>query len=354
MRRGRAARAVLAGALFAAALLGATPATAALPWLRVKGLHVVDAGGRPVRLVGMGLSPVHSEWQHGGFKNAAEVVAWYREHGCNSMRVAFSRNRDYVQTPDLIAKLGPDEFVAREIDPQIREVVRQGLYAIIDWHPVLDPRSGVKWTAAEHARYLEQMVAVWAAIARRYRDEPGVAIYELWNEPTWPGFKTGDPRQIPMLRRWYWAAIEAVRKVDQRHIVMVSDHNAGWGTAKEAMWVEKGKLESPDLIAPPQIVYSHHAGVLNEAQGENEAAEAFARRYQVPVAYGEVEVQPDLEGNKVLGPRQPLLFKRLVKRQLENGLFQVWQMWRSGIDEWLEIWQPLARSAGGKPTRRGK
>jgi hypothetical protein len=133
---------------------------------------------------------------------------------------------------------------------------------------------------------------------------------------------------------------------------MVSDHNAGWGAAKEPMWVAKGKLESPDVIVPPQIVYSHHAAVLSEAQGENEAAEAFARRYQVPVAYGEVELQPDLEGNKALGPRQPVLLRRLVKRQLENGLFQVWQGWRSGIDEWLEIWQPLARSA--RTVRRGK
>jgi hypothetical protein len=352
LARALLAGALLAGVLLAAATLVAAPAAAALPWLHVNGVHVVDPAGKPVRLVGMGLSPVHSEWKVGGFKDLAAVVAWYQEHGCNSMRVAFSRNHDYLQTTDLIATLGPDEFVAREIDPQVREVVGRGLYAIIDWHPVLDPRGGVKWTGAEHARYLEEMIAVWAAIARRYRDEPGVAIYEVWNEPTWPGLGAGDPRLVPLLHRWYWAVIEAIRKVDQRHVIMVSDHNAGWGTAKEPMWVEKGKLHSPDLLAPPQIVYSHHAGVLNEDLGENEAAEAFSRRYKVPVAYGEVELQPDLEGNKVLGARQPLLLKRLVQRQLKNGLFQVWQGWRSGIDEWLEIWQPLART--GPPPRRGK
>jgi hypothetical protein len=114
------------------------------------------------------------------------------------------------------------------------------------------------------------------------------------------------------------------------------------------MWIAPGgELIPIDAVSPPQIAYSHHAAALSEQRGENERAERFSRRHAVPVLYGEVELQPGVDGNDRLGARQPVLLKQLVVRLLNNGLCQAWQGWRSGMDEWLDVWLPLIRADDG-------
>jgi hypothetical protein len=326
-------------------------------WLRVSGPRIVDAAGRPIRLVGMGLSPIHSEWAEGsgspsgtsGARSVAEIAAHYRALGCNSMRIAFSASRTYDQSVDLIRELGVEAFIDREIAPQVRAVLAQGMFAILDLHRYYDDQSMPGATDDARARYLhDTVIPLWERIAQRYQDEPMIAMYELWNEPRWPGFDVGDPRQIPVLRRWYEEAIRAIRRIDRRHIILVSDHNAGWGSGREQMWIAPdGGLIAVDAISPPQIAYSHHAAALSEQRGENERADGFSRRFGVPVIYGEVELQPGIDGNDILGAQQPVLLRRLSVRLLNNGLCQAWQGWRSGMDEWLDVWRPLVTDDRG-------
>lgn len=319
---------------------------AAEPWLWVRGPHIVDASGQPVRLVGMGLSPIHTEWSAGGFVDLHEVVRFYREAGCNSMRIAISRDHDYGGGVDRIRLLGFDRFIDEELAPQVAEVVGQGMYAIIDLHHYADEKGLPEMSAIEREAYLfDTVIPLWQAIARRYKDEPMVAIFELWNEPTWPGFETGDPAQVPLLRDWYRTVVRAIREIDTRHILMVSDHNAGWGRALEHMWIEaSAELTSIDPLPSPQIVYSHHAAAISELRDENTYADDFSRRYDVPVAYGEVEVQPDVDENRLLARSlQETLLRRLIDRLRRNHLFQVWQGWRTGIHDWHDIWTPLTQ-----------
>lgn len=318
-------------------------------WLRVSGPHVVDAGGRPVRLVGMGLSPIHSEWAVGGAASPTEIAVRYRALGCNSMRIAFSASHTYDQSIDLIRQDGFEDFIDREIAPQVRAVLAQGMFAILDLHRYYDPKTLPDMTDDARVRYLyDVVIPLWEHLARRYKDEPMIAMYELWNEPIWPGYTVGDIGQIPALRRWYDAAVLAIRRIDRRHIILVSDYNAGWGTGREQMWIAPGgELIPVDAISPPQIAYSHHAAALSEERGENERADSFSRRYAVPVIYGEVELQPGIDGNDQLGDRQPVLLRRLVARLLDNGLCQAWQGWRSGMDDWLDVWLPLIRADRG-------
>lgn len=344
---GRVSRPPAASAILVLAVAG-TPAAAqrADSWLRVDGAHIVDASGRSVRLVGMGLSPVHSEWSLGGFASLVGAARSYRAAGCNSMRIAVTRNHTYDQRTDLIRQLGYERFIDQELAPQIGAVVGQGMYAIIDLHFYPDEKGLPGTTVTQREAYLfETIIPLWRAIARRYRDEPRVAIFELWNEPTWPGFETGEPAQIPLLRGWYRSAVRAIREVDRRHILMVSDHNAGWGRALEPMWVAgDGSLLPLDSLSPAQILYSHHAAAVSELLGENAWVDEFSRRHGVPVAYGEVEIQPDVDGNRYL-PRsvQRVLLRSITERLQTNGLHQVWQGWRTGMHDWEDVWAPLVR-----------
>lgn len=318
-------------------------------WLGVSSSHVVDAAGRSVRLVGMGLSPIHAEWTEGSAASVADVAARYRALGCNSMRIAFSSSYTYDRSVDVIREYGPGSFIDREIAPQVQAVLAQGMFAILDLHWYHDARSmpGMSDDAAVQYLY-DTLIPLWEDIARRYKDEPRIAMYELWNEPRWPGYDVGDVRQIPVLRKWYADVIRAIRRIDRRHIIVVSDHNAGWGTALEQMWIAPGgTLIGIDAVSPPQIVYSHHAAALSEQRGENQRADNFSQSHAVPVIYGEVELQAGVDGNDILGAEQPVLLRRLVARLLTNGLCQAWQGWRSGMDEWQDVWLPLIRADRG-------
>src|SRR5262249_943179 len=255
----------------------------------------------------------------------------------------------YDQSLDLIREQGIEAFIDHEIAPQVTAVIAQGMVAILDLHRYYDDKTMPAMSDDARARYLfDAVIPLWEHLARRYKDEPMIAMYELWNEPRWPGYDVGDVGQIPALRQWYAAAVRAIRQIDARHIILVSDHNAGWGSGREQMWIAPGgELIAIDTVRPPQIAYSHHAAALSEGRGANERAEMFSRHYAVPVVYGEGELQPGVDGNDRLGDQQPVFLRRLVARLLDNGLCQAWQGWRSGMDEWQDVWLPLIRSDRG-------
>jgi aryl-phospho-beta-D-glucosidase BglC (GH1 family) len=178
----------------------------ALPWLRVQGALIVDPQGQPFRLSDHGIPPINpGEWNG---RTAQQIAAEYKAKGCTGMRVAFYRNNDYDQARDQIKELGYDRFIDAWIEPQVRAVIQEGVYAIIDWHGY---QSDLPFLYAE-------LIPLWERIAARYKDEPGVAIYELWNEP-----QCGGEAGAEGLRAWYREAIRAIRAIDPRHIIMVSD-----------------------------------------------------------------------------------------------------------------------------------
>jgi aryl-phospho-beta-D-glucosidase BglC (GH1 family) len=293
-----------------------------LPWLRVDGKVITDSTGRPVRLVGHGISPINpGEWNK---KSIQKIVAQHKAKGLNSMRVAFYRNNDYDQTRDQIKELGPEQFIDKWIEPQVFEIIRNGMYAIVDWHGYEN----------QHDFLYSELIPLWVAIAKRYKNEPGVAIYELWNEPNCGGSSGADS-----LRTWYKNAITSIRKIDTQHIIMVSDWNAGWGWAIEQMWAPHGVLIDIDPLTKKQIVYSKHMSAINERKGDGVDADNFSRKYDVPVFWGEVETDPNV--NKISILDQHVLFKEMVDRLLKNHLCQGVQFWRIYDDAFEIDWKPL-------------
>ncbi|HUI90798.1 MAG TPA: hypothetical protein VLX68_00990 [Chitinivibrionales bacterium] len=84
-----------------------------LPWLRVDNNYIVDSTGKPIRLIGHGISPINpGEW---GNKTIQQIVTEYKAKGFNSMRVSFYRNNNYNQTRDQIKELGPESFIDKWI-----------------------------------------------------------------------------------------------------------------------------------------------------------------------------------------------------------------------------------------------
>jgi len=212
----------------------------------------------------------------------------------------------------------------------VRAVINHGMYAIIDWHGLGDDDLAFLWG---------ELIPLWEHIARRYKDEPGVAIYELWNEPVC-GYQAGARG----LRVWYREAIRAIRAIDRRHIILVTDWNMGWGWALESMWAPHGRLIDIDPLPNNQIAYSKHMASISEKRGDGKNADNFSRKYNVPVFWSEVETScdPAIQGTADEA-EQHKWFRRMVERVLNNGLYQGWQMWRTEQDWFEEEWAPLTR-----------
>jgi hypothetical protein len=138
-----------------------------------------------------------------------------RSAGLNSVRVPFLY--DLLDEPDGFSWL----------DRVIEWAGRRGIYVILDLHGAPGRQSeadhtgevGVNRLFAD-ATMVERTEDVWAKVARRYKDRPEVAGYDLLNEPM--GAK-GSASLYELQDRLY----KAVRAVDARHIIFVEDGFTG-------------------------------------------------------------------------------------------------------------------------------
>lgn len=96
---------------------------------------------------------------------------------------------------------------------------KYGLYAILDLHAApggqaglftADPDPVKLWQSGDDQK---RTIALWKAIAERYKDKEIIAGYDLINEPAFPN---GD-----QLRDLYADIIAAIRQVDQKHMILV-------------------------------------------------------------------------------------------------------------------------------------
>ncbi len=185
--------------------------------LRVQGNHFVDANGNTVVLKGLNLcypSILQREghWSEDYFKQAA---SW----GARLVRVPID--------PGSYRKIGKEKYLA-VLDQAVEWSKSQGMYVMVDWHSIGNPISGIfqePWQE-EMRTTLPEMKEFWAAVADRYKDEPAVAFYEIFNEPAAMDWKGGhlawsqwrdmadgiidvlyahNPRAIPVVGGLQWA-----------------------------------------------------------------------------------------------------------------------------------------------------
>lgn len=141
-------------------------------WLRANGNKLVDAQGEELILRGLCFSdPVklvrEGQWTERYFEEAA---AW----GANVVRFA-------VHPSNLNAYGWEETFSA--MDKGIAWARKYGLYVIMDWHSIGNLKEE-KYTSSMYNTTWEETLKFWRTAAARYQDNPTVALYELFNEPT--------------------------------------------------------------------------------------------------------------------------------------------------------------------------
>jgi hypothetical protein len=216
-----------------------------------QGRRLVDGAGRPIALKGVNLGGAFlwEAWIFGGklslFKLKDQAESHVRDglaqllgpeataafsdvvydqmaadadlraiaaHGFNVVRVPL--NHRLLETPQGFGV----------VDRLLDRAEAHGVYVILDLHGapggqskyfIADPDATLLWSS-EAAK--AATVALWRAIAARYRDRAIVAGYDLLNEP--------DPPDGAALVALYERIVAAVRAVDAKHLVILEGSKA--------------------------------------------------------------------------------------------------------------------------------
>ncbi len=243
-------------------------------WLKVKGREIVTApnskgGERPFYSVGVGYG-----------KNVLvrgydeEVADYCKSMGLNTLRLAFY-TMNFNSRPE--EPLSFEEITAF-INPVLEAAKRHGLYVILDDHSYFkneideatarQDQASKGWTEERFQNWVNR----WVQVASYYKNEPFVLGYELCNEPVCAP---------EVAQKWYRRCIEAIRKVDSRHIVIVGSNSWSHSRTLERTW---GGIA--DKIDAPynNVMFSFHDYPQDDNPWVVQATlRAFQAKYNVPV-----------------------------------------------------------------------
>ena len=228
-----------------------------LTFLRTRGQDIVNEKGEKVLLRGVGLGnwmlPEGYMWKFGnqadrprrieklisdliGAENAKRFWTEFRQNyvteadvrriaelGYNSARPALNSRLFLKESgePDLSS----EGF--QLLDNLVKWCKANRLYVIIDMHGAPGGQTGTNIDDSDdeprlfmESRYEEQLVKLWTAIVRRYKDEPAVAGYDLLNEPL-PARTGAAAKYKGKLEPLYKKLTKTIRDVDIKHMIIL-------------------------------------------------------------------------------------------------------------------------------------
>jgi len=222
-------------------------------FVHVDGGKIVDGRGAPLTLRGVGLGnwllPEGYMWKFGspGPQSPREIETfiqdligperafefWRRFHDTFITEADIERVRaegmNHVRLPiNSRMVIGDDGELIEDgfalIDRLIEWCRHHDLWVVLDLHGAPGGQTGTKIDDSPNGapelftddRYRALTVKLWRAIARRYRDEPAVAAYDLLNEPLPNEYQH---RYADRLRDLYVELTAAIREIDRNHVI---------------------------------------------------------------------------------------------------------------------------------------
>ena len=179
-----------------------------------------------------------------------------------------------------------------KIDWVISEASARGLYVLIDLHTV--PGGGCPWGSCGRigpnpngfwgsATYQNWVQGIWEAIATRYNGNPGVAGYDLINEPLIDYGEDAD--DVTQKSDYYDRLYDAVRAIDANHTIFLG------------AFFSLSAIASPSTHGWTNVVYEYHPYDMPNAKDwtaqnqlvSNELGGLSAKLSNpgVPILYGE-------------------------------------------------------------------
>jgi hypothetical protein len=139
-------------------------------FLRVQGNHIVDMNDKTVILKGLNTTYISVLKQEGHWNEDYfnQMSLW----GAKLIRLAVN--------PGSYRASGKESTLL-DIDQAVVWAKKYDMYIMIDWHCIGNPVSGV-FQYPEDGTTKAEMKEFWGAVAQRYKKEPCVAFYEIFNE----------------------------------------------------------------------------------------------------------------------------------------------------------------------------
>ncbi len=262
--------------------------------------YFVDVNGKPVNLFGTARCQFHAydeEWGLYGEPGIDSLIEHYADFGMNFIRLS-------IYPFELCGGKKPTEeeinaYLTEHVDPDVQGIIRNGMYVMIDLH--LYPQQDEKVTfnsAQEFIQYpRDYYIPILEGLARMYKDEPMVAVYEIWNEPV-----AADRETVPYnfnewntsLRSFFIDAVNAIRKIDTRHVIMVSDYNAGWGMCTNSTWGGYYKLVDPVYRNTAFSVHVAREHMDTNFSSFSSYYKSLTRDNNICIIFGEIETEGNL------------------------------------------------------------
>ena len=195
-------------------------------WVKVRGNKFIDSQGKEIVFKGLCYSDPGKLHRNGKWNDAyfKEAKNW----GANMVRFAVH--------PATVRQVGWDDYF-KLLDEGIEWAKKNDLYVIMDWHSIGNLKEEKYTNAAYHTTKAETF-RFWTEVAERYKNEPVVALYELFNEPTVtaPEVGTCTWQEWKTLME---ALIDAIRVINPNAVCLV----AGFDWAYDLTPVEKNPID---------------------------------------------------------------------------------------------------------------
>jgi len=164
--------------------------------------------------------------------------------GFNLIRIPFLF--DLIEDPNNPKTLKADAW--HYLDGAIAAAKSREMYVVLDLHGAVGRQGTEQHTGCadknelwDNAEYQERTAWLWQQIAQKYKDESAVAGYGLLNEPWGTDKETLKDLAVELY--------DAVRAIDENHIIILPAHNSGGISA----------YDKPADAGMDNVAFEHHA-----------------------------------------------------------------------------------------------
>ncbi len=299
--------------------------------------------GKPVNLFGMARCQSCCATERKLHGDAGDVAAYFKNLKCNIIRLAIHVRGNSGENDGLTCdkieycggynEEGINKFIDEFVDPEVKLIEKHGMYIQLDLHDYPVPQDDEGIIAFAREKY----IPIWRELAKRYKDDPQIAVYEIWNEPYPADVATAMKKSsewVANIQKFFFDAVKAIREIDQKHILMVSDYNAGWGKAWDVCWKKLHK----ELDEYNNTCFSIHISkkqLDDEHPGYCKWLEKTPAKNNVCFFMGEVETEPGIQS--VTGVKNLM---DLIMRTEETHHYPT-VLWRPHGDEvnYVKYWR---------------
>ncbi|MBO3802012.1 MAG: glycoside hydrolase family 5 protein [Thermoproteota archaeon] len=271
-----------------------------LPWLKTNGKYIVDESGNIIILRGTNYMGMEFGW----FGHSEEDFKRIRDWGFTVVRLPIAWS--YIEPKEGYYN---DSYL-KIVDKVISWCKKYNLYVILDmhqwnWAPKFGGNGLPNWAVEKYSTQDEAKVGffnnetlqneffkLWTYVAERYKNESTIFAYDILNEPNVNYNLMNRDVFIKKLQLFYQGAINAIRKVDNKHVLFVEPP---WGNEVEAF--ENISFNDSNLVLSTHLYTEGTWDGKTGYDGDSKKLEAdFLRGYNlslkwnVPLFVGEFGV----------------------------------------------------------------